>query len=161
MARDISHLAGDLKKRAETLEREIETQVKETRKRAGMVAKDAQLEVVEHDAGGDRRLSRVRSGKGAAVGIRFKVAPTGDVEVSATGPMPLLANPMPAHDIGAKRAGALLMPGPTFRGSVRHPGTPGKDTWNRGVDKATPRIAEVIGSDIDGAVRRGFHKGGE
>ncbi len=160
MARDISHLAGDLKKRADTLERELEAQVKETRKRAGMVAKAEQLEVVEHDAGGDRRLSRVRSGKGAAVGIKFRVTPDGDVEVSATGPMPLLANPMPAHDIGTKRAGALLMPGPTFRAAVHHPGTPGKDTWNRGVDKATPKIGAVIGTDIDGAVRRGFHKGG-
>lgn len=160
MARDLSHLPGDLAKRADAMEKAIENEAKATRKRAGEAGKAAQLEQIEHDAGGDRVLGRVRSGKGAKVGARWKDDGKTSVSVSATGPLPLLANPMPPHDIPKKaKAKRLLIPGIGVRATVHHPGTPGKDSWNRGAEKAAPKITEVITGDMDKAVRRSFESG--
>lgn len=158
MLRDVAHLGHDLRARMDTIERDIETQIRETKRRVGAVSKDEQLEQMREDVGPDLRLSRVRSGRGAKIGARYTIVDD-EVRVSATGPVPLVANPIWPHDIGPGKK-RLLLPSGAVRTRVRHPGTPGKDTWEKGEERAKPKITAVIGRDIDGAVRRSFNRGG-
>lgn len=86
------------------------------------------------------------------------------VLVKATGALHLLANPTDAHDIDVKhphgrrysvRAQALRTPfGP--KSKVHHPGTKGKNTWQRGVDRARPAVVEVAEHAAEQAVRAAF-----
>jgi hypothetical protein len=161
----LSHLAGDLTKRIHALDKAIERDGRDTLKAAAQAAKEAQLETMTGDAGGDLRLSRVRSGRGAKIGASYSVRQTGDkftAEVKATGPLPLLANPIPAHAMPKKgrRRKVLAIPGVGVRASAQHPGTKGKDTWNRGREKAEPRVTKVIQGRTDKSVRRAFQTGG-
>jgi len=166
LPRDISHLAGDLTRRLDKIEQAIEQSAHSSMRQAAVVAKDAQLEQMRTDAGGDLRLSRVRSGKGAAIGARYNLSGVGTTttaEVSATGPLPLLTNPMPPHRIpktGGRRRKPLVIPGVGVRASAEHPGTKGKDTWNKGRERARPRVTTVIGRNTDQAVRKAFLSGG-
>ena len=161
MARDISHLAGDLKRRADKIDRAIKTHESEMLRAGAMAAKGAQLDVMKVDAGGDLTLSRVRSGRGAKVGVSFTLTPH-SATVKATGPLPLLANPIPPHAIPKKgrRRKVLAIPGIGVRASAQHPGTKGKDTWNRGREKAIPKVKVAISRKSDEVVKRAFLSGG-
>jgi hypothetical protein len=158
MIRDVRHMGEDIHRRLEKIESEIERQVAITKRRVGELGKDEQLEQMRRDVGGDLRLGRVRSGRGAKIGARYTIRDD-EVRVGGTGPVPLVANPMPPHEIAGKRGRRLQLPS-GFRSSVRHPGTPGKDTWEEGAERARPKITAMIGRDIDGAVRRSFESGG-
>ncbi len=166
MVADISKLPGDLRKRIEVLDASIDKSARESVKLAAFAAKVEQLDVMRSDAGGDLRLSRVRSGKGAAIGVRYDIRGTGrnvSAEVKATGPVPLLANPIPAHRIpkaSGRRRKVLAIPGIGVRASANHPGTRGKDTWNRGRERAEPKVRTVIGRNTDMAVAKAFKSGG-
>ncbi len=165
MPADISHLPGDLRKRIDALDIAIDKSARESVKLAALAAKVEQLDVMRADAGGDLRLGRVRSGKGAAIGVRYDLIGTGrnvSAEVKATGPVPLLANPIPAHRIpkASRRRKVLAIPGIGVRASANHPGTKGKDTWNRGRERAEPKVRTVIGRNTDEAVIRAFRSGG-
>jgi hypothetical protein len=166
VTRDISHLPGDLKRRVDRIESAIDKSARDSIRSAALVAKGIQLDVMKSDAGGDLRLSRVRSGKGAAIGVRFDMRGTGrtsSAEVKATGPLPLLANPIEAHRIpksGGRRRKVLAIPGVGVRASANHPGTRGKDTWNRGREKAEPKVRTVIAKNTDRAVKQAFLSGG-
>jgi hypothetical protein len=166
LTRDVSHLPGDLKRRVDHIETAIDRSARESVRLAAQTAKMIQLEVMKGDAGGDLRLSRVRSGKGAAIGARYDLSGTGrqsSAEVKATGPVPLLANPSKAHQIprrNARRRKVLNIPGIGVRASANHRGTKGKDTWNRGRERAEPKVRTVIGKNTDQAVKRAFLSGG-
>ncbi len=165
MPRDISHLPGDLLKRIDAIDTAIDKSARESIRLAAQAAKVEQLDVMRADAGGDLRLGRVRSGKGAAIGVRYDIRGSGrnvSAEVKATGPMPLLANPIPAHHIpkAGRRRKVLAIPGVGVRASANHPGTRGKDTWNRGRERAEPKVRTVIGKNTDEAVIRAFKSGG-
>lgn len=168
MPRDISHLAGDLTKRIHALDKAIERDGRDTLRAAAAEAKAAQLDVMKADAGGDLVLGRVRSGRGAKIGASTSVSLMGDkftATVKATGPVPLLANTIPAHAIPkaggrARRRKVLVIPGVGVRESAHHPGTKGKDTWNRGREKAQPRVTRVVTNRTDKSVKRAFQSGG-
>jgi hypothetical protein len=163
--RDVSHLPGDLKRRVDKIETAIDRSARESVRLAAQAAKGIQLDVMKSDAGGDLKLSRVRGGKGAAVGARYDLRGMGresTAEVKATGPVPLIANPSKAHAIPKKgrRRKVLAIPGIGVRASVQHPGTKGKDTWNRGREKAERKVKTVIGRNTDQAVAQAFRSGG-
>jgi len=165
LTRDISHLGSDLKSRVDKIDAAIDRSARDSMRLAAQTAKAEQLDVMKGDAGGDLRLGRVRSGRGAAIGARYDIRGTGrttSAEIKATGPLPLLANPIPAHKIpkGGRRRKVLAIPGIGVRASAHHPGTKGKDTWNRGREKAEPKVTKVIGKTTDAAVTRAFRSGG-
>lgn len=158
MPAPLERLGPDLKKRLDKLERDVERSKKDTQHAAGRTAKAAQEDPIAADSGGDQRLSRVRSGKGAKVGARYDITPIGDVEIKAIGPLPLIANNIKAHAITGKKGRKLSIPGVGVRSSAQHPGTTGKDTWNRGRETAEREVTKVIGVHTDAAVRRSFRE---
>jgi hypothetical protein len=123
--------------------------------------------------GGDLRLSRVRSGRGATVGVEINVVGAGgraSARVTGTGPVLLVEDDTRRHrqpfqysgryTIGAgqvtrrgtaakrlraKRKGFIYIPGVGFRQSVNHPGTKGKRP-----------ITKAFESDADAAGDRGL-----
>jgi len=167
MTRDVSHLASDLRRRVDKIDHDIQASVRDSVRLAAKAAKDQQLDEMRADAGGDLRLSRVRSGKGAAIGARYDLIGSGSATtatVKATGPVPLIANPIKAHRIpkaGARRRRKMLaIPGVGVRASVDHPGVRrGKDTWNRGRERAEPKVRTLIAKRTDTVVRRSFQNG--
>lgn len=161
MARDISHLASDMRKRMERIERDVVKSQRDIEKAAALAAKQVQETEMRQDAGGDLRLSRVRSGKGARIGARFDRRGDG-MHIRATGPVPLIANDIRAHTIPKVRRNRRLLaiPGIGVRASVNHPGTKGKDTWDEGRTKAIPVIHTIIGKKSDAVVIRSFKAGG-
>lgn len=160
MVKPISQLGPDMRRRLEKIERDVIKSERQTETAAALAAKQAQETVMRQDAGGDLRLSRVRSGRGAKIGARFdRVA--GSVNVRATGPVPLIANRTKPHVIPkAGKPKLLSIPGVGVRRSVQHPGTQGKDTWNEGRRLAIPAIRTVIGKRTDAVVVRSFKTGG-
>ncbi len=101
--------------------------------------------------GGDSRLSRVRSGKGAAIRTRVRMTGSGSrarAEVVPTGPIMLVERDTKRHALprqmlaqrtggarsysmarrrSASRRGFLYIPGVGFRTKAQHPGTKGKE----------------------------------
>lgn len=161
MARDIKHMPADLKKRLDKIERDVNKSEREIETAAALAAKQVQEVEMKQDAGGDLRLSRVRSGKGARIGARFDRRGDG-MNIRATGPVPLVANDVRAHKIPKvrKTQRPLAIPGIGVRASVNHPGTKGKDTWDDGRQKAIPVIRTIIGRKSDSVVIQSFRAGG-
>lgn len=161
MVKPLSQMPADLKKRVGKIDEAIERSARESVTKAAKAAKDAQLDVMRADAGGDLRLSRVRSGRGARIGVRYTVSGHTAI-VKAIGPVPLLANQIKPHPIPkpGRRRKVLAIPGIGVRASVNHPGTKGKDTWNRGREHAQPKVTIVIGRNTDAAVKKAFLSGG-
>lgn len=111
--------------------------------KGGMAGKDEHVKVIRRDSGGDSRLSGVGR-NGARVNARFDMTARG-VEFKATGPLHFVANPMSPHKITPKkrsRAKVLAIPGIGVRASAMHPGTRGKDTWNKATPKARKAVAD-------------------
>lgn len=159
MTRDISHLGTDLTKRAQAIDSAIKRGSRDITLAGAKAAKEAQLEVMKADAGGDLTLSRVRSGRGAKIGARFTLrADTADI--TATGPIPLIANPIGAHRIPKSSRKVISMPGIGVRRWANHPGTRGKDTWDKGRERAEPRIKTAVARKSDEVVRKAFTSGG-
>lgn len=160
MARDAKHLPADMKKRLDRIERDVNRSQRDTETAAALAAKKVQESEMKSDAGGDLRLSRVRSGKGAKIGARYDRRPDG-MHVRASGPVPLVANDIREHPIPKARRNrrALSIPGIGVRASVNHPGTRGKDTWNDGRVKAVPVIRTIIGKRSDATVVAAFKAG--
>lgn len=161
MVAPLSRMPGDLKRRVDKIDRAIKTEERDMLRAGAMAAKGVHLEVMKADAGGDLTLSRVRSGRGAKVGVSFTVMPHPAI-VKATGPLPLLANRIPSHRIpkNGRRRKVLSIPGIGVRASAQHPGTKGKDTWDKGREKAIPKVKVAIAKRSDEVVRRAFLSGG-
>lgn len=161
MTKTLAQMPADIAARVKKIDAAIKNGEREMLTAGAVAAKRAQLEVMQRDAGGDLRLSHVGK-RGARIGARFDLV-AGEAFVKATGPVPLLANPTKPHTIpraGRRRPKGLLIPGVGVRASVNHPGTKGKDTWNRGRESAQPKIRAAIGEKSDAIVRRAFLSGG-
>jgi hypothetical protein len=125
---------------------------------------------IDAATGGDSRLSRVRSGRGAAVGVEVRVRGAGrnaEVHVAPRGPLALVENDTrphvqpyqysnrytmagattrrgtPGKRTKAKRKGYIWIPGVGARQFVKHPGTKGK----RPVAKAFEAEADRAGEE--------------
>jgi hypothetical protein len=94
--------------------------------------------------------------------------------ISATGPLQIINNDTAGHVIrsayskGRRRKGfvgptasgqfrgdaraVLNIPGIGFRRSARHPGTKGKNTWERGRQKAEPQIVKTMRKNTTAAL---------
>lgn len=108
---------------------------------------------VDEQIGKDAPRRRVAGGRVGVTVVATKIGHDGTALVKATGPLHLLANPTAEHQERARRKRALRTPyGPRY--SVEHPGTKGKDTWHKGVDKARPLVSEAA----DAAVARAIGK---
>ncbi len=119
--------------------------------RAGAQVLEAQARAnVARATGGDLRLSRVRSGKGATIALRVRTVGSGSrtrAEVIPTGPIMLVERDTKAHmqprqnlaqrtggarsysmarRRSATRARAMNIPGIGWRIRAKHPGTKGK-----------------------------------
>lgn len=165
MVAPLATMPADLARRIAKIEKAIEASERDSIRRAAIVAKEAQLAQMRSDVGANLRLDRVRSGKGAAIGARYNLSGKGaaaSATVKATGPVPLVANPIKPHRIpraGRRRRGVLAIPGIGVRASAEHPGTRGKDTWNVGRREAEPRVTQIIQRNTDAAVVRAFRSG--
>lgn len=165
MVAPLATMPADLARRIAKIEKAIADSERDSVRRAAIAAKEAQLDRMRSDAGGNLRLDRVRSGKGAAIGTRYTLAgeaATTTATIKATGPVPLVANPIRPHRIpraGRRRRGVLAIPGIGVRASAEHHGTRGKDTWNVGRREAEPRVTKIIQRNTDAAVVRAFRSG--
>jgi hypothetical protein len=161
VARDISHLGRDLTERAVKLDAAVKRGARDIVLAGAKAGRDAQLDVLRGDSGGDLRLSHV-GWRGAKVGARYDLR--GDTaDIKATGPVPLIANPIGVHRIpraNRRRRGVIAIPGIGVRASANHPGTRGKDTWNKGRERAKPRIKTAVSRKSDEVVRKAFLSGG-
>jgi hypothetical protein len=165
VAKPLGAAGRDFAQRLGKMSTAIQNGKRDTLTEAAMVAKKAHLAVIQRDAGGDLKLSRVGK-RGAKVGARYDIS--GDrAEIKATGPLHFLANPMSPHRIPkARRRGrrrVVVVPGLSVRQGdkgirawVQHPGTRGKDTWNKGIDNARPKVSKVMRSQMANVVKRGF-----
>lgn len=129
--------------------------------RAGGEVLEAQTRAnIARATGGDSRLSRVRSGKGAAIAVRVRMKGTGSrtrAEVVPTGPIMLVERDTKKHKLprqnlaqrtggarsysmarrrSAGRRGFLFIPGVGFRTRAQHPGTKGKEPVRRAFRQA-------------------------
>jgi hypothetical protein len=134
-------------------------------------------------AGGDSFLSRVRSGKGARVSVRLRVAGSGSrsrAEVLPTGPVSLIENDTRPHrqpfSYGtgrryatagqqlangtgvarrkrAVRAGVIAVPGRGVFARVDHPGTRGKHPVGRAFTEAAPEAGRAGAAVFTAAIR--------
>jgi hypothetical protein len=166
MVAPLSTMPADLTRRINKIEKAVQDSARDSIRRAAIAAKAAQLDQMRHDVGGDLILSRVRSGKGARIGARYTLTGTGTTTtatVKATGPVPLIANRIEPHRIpravARRRRKRLAIPGIGVRSAVNHPGTRGKDTWNKGRREATPAVTKIIGRNTDRAVVEAFRTG--
>lgn len=127
-------------------------------------------------SGGDSRLSRVRSGKGAKIGADVKVTGAGrraEGRVVPVGPVMLIEEDTRAHvepfqylaqrtggarsysmarRRKAKRSGFIYIPGVGVRSRARHPGTRGKhpirDAFTAAADEAGEAGLDVFADAI-------------
>ena len=138
---------------------------------------------VARATGGDMRLSRVRSGKGAAIRVETDTDGAGSrtrATVTPTGPIMLveedtsphrspfsygggrryamageqLAGGGTARRRRAGRAGFLFIPGIGFRASARHPGTTGKHPVRNAFTEAGDDAGRVGVLEFQRAVQR-------
>lgn len=191
----ITAMPSDLRKRIEAIGRASQAAAVRSVRKAADAAKREQDMQLRRDSGGDMVLSgTARRGRGARkVGSTIKIRDGNKksvtAEISAVGPVPLIANDTVGHVIrsayvkgayrssraGGVRTGQILgpaaptitggrkavlnIPGVGFRRSARHPGTRGKDTWNEGRRKATVKVREVINRESDNVIRDAFRRG--
>lgn len=148
MAVSFAKAGTDFAKRIGKITTAVREGERETLMRAGMAGKAEHAKPIRSDSGGDNRLSGVGR-RGARVGARFDVKPD-LVEFKATGPLHFLANPMSPHRIEPKKRGraggrrVLVIPGIGPRAFANHPGTRGKDTWNKATRKARAEVSKEI-----------------
>lgn len=151
---------------------------------AALVVTNTVRAEITQDSGGDNVLSGMGAKVGARFDVRPGSEPT--ALIRATGPLQILESDTQPHGIlpagvgraqgrtkAARRAakqglydalfggsyGSGTKPlrtpyGPRYR--VSHPGTSGKRTWSRGIDKAIPKVPKVYQAALAKALRRHF-----
>lgn len=140
MAKDIGALPGDLKRKADSIEKSMANKYKVATKRAAEAAVKRQSRVIESHSGGDSKLSGVNKAKGRAgnakVGAKFRMLPSGDggasAEVRATGPLQIIDRDTSGHVI--RSAYSNIQTSTRRRGSLRGfigPVLPGQTTGGR------------------------------
>lgn len=124
--------------------------------KAALLVTNSVRDQTRADSGGDMRLSGVGR-RGARVGARYDVRggrnPT--ALVRATGPMQLLELPTRPHLIRPQRKRAILTPGGA-RAYAHHPGTSGKRTWSRGVNRVVGDVPKLYQAELRKQMRRFF-----
>lgn len=137
----------------------VQTTPRAVRAGAAPLAEQARLNL-RRASGGDLRLSRVRSGKGARVGVKVTTQGSGTgtrALVLPVGPVSLVENDTRAHQQPfrylaertggqrsysmdrrrkAKRGRVMVLPGIGARTRVRHPGTTGSHPVGRAMQVA-------------------------
>ena len=121
---------------------------------------------------------------GAKIGVNYKVhkasvfGVSATASIKATGPLPLINNdtagrvirsaysrgrarrgfvgPTTSGQFRGDRRAVLNIPGIGFRRSARHPGTKGKDTWQRGRKQAEPVILKAMTTRTTATIKRGM-----
>jgi hypothetical protein len=93
----------------------------------------------------------ISAGAPASLGVRYTLSGSEtnpSAKLRATGPWQLIEENTSPHTIGPKRRGrargrrgAVVVPGTGPRAVVHHPGTQGKHSWAKGVDRAAPLVA--------------------
>ncbi len=101
--------------------------------------------------GGDLRFSNMG---GARIGVRSKPIDNG-VLVMAKGPWGMLQPGAKPHTITARKGKALKLGG-DYRRSVRHPGTPNTQAWDRGRDATFDKLGVVVLKRIGDEVEEAF-----
>lgn len=152
----LSKAGSDFARRVGRLATAVDKGRTETLRKAGMVGKSEHVDLLRRDSGGDLRLSGVGK-RGARIGARFDMDGAGRVTVKATGPVQFLANPMSPHRIPRQRSRGrrrvVVIPGVGVRAFANHPGTPGKDSWNRAVPEARRKVTKVMLDEYGNIVR--------
>lgn len=151
----------------------IEGASAETVSAAADRAAKLQDERIKRDSGGDNVLSGVGKGTRVGVRVNVnkrKTSPT--ALVAASGPLQIINNNTAGHVIrpkgvtgrqrrgfigptlpgqfrarniiGPQKAPVLNIPGIGFRRSARHPGTRGKQTWQRATKRAYPAATKIM-----------------
>jgi hypothetical protein len=120
---------------------------------------------VARATGGDLRLSRVRSGKGAAIALKVRTVGSGSrtrAEVVPTGPIMLVERDTKAHQMRPRtarrraggRRGFLYIPGVGYRASARHPGTRGKEPVGKAFAQSGPEAGRAGVAVFQQAIRQ-------
>lgn len=73
--------------------------------------------------------------------------------------MPQFIGPVLGGQFRGDRRAVLNIPGVGFRRSARHPGTRGKDTWERGRRQARIAMSRAITREADRQMAAGWRKG--
>ena len=107
--------------------------------------------------------------KGAKIGARAKVESDRQASVSATGPVHLIERDTKAHTIGPKkknakkrsgqgggRGGGVKLANGAVRRTVQHPGTKGKQVFEKGIETGTPGAMRALANAHTDAIKRGL-----
>ena len=179
MAKTMAQFAVGMANLATGLPRDMEVA---TEKSALKLTTAARASIAQA-AGGDSRLSgqgsaKLRGGKGGAkVGARYDMAKAGvhgrspSALVKMSGPLPLLDNPVPPHEIRPKvkrgRANSLQRSSwiaaqegrfmgvkplrfkdGSYRFGARHPGTRGKRSFWSAVERTQPQMSRIFQAEL-------------
>lgn len=185
MTRPLAAMPGDVKRKVTAMANAVERDRRTIVAAGARKAAAKQEDVIRFDSGGDMRLSGVgrRRGRagGARLGVRVRIQGN-SAEVLASGPLPLIDRNVPGHVIrsayvrgayrttrtggqilgpaaptirGDRRA-VIAIPGVGFRRSARHPGTRGKDTWDRGKRLGLPAADIEIATETTRRMTQAF-----
>lgn len=134
----MAQTVGEWAARAATLPAALVEATPEAVRASGVVLQTAVRAAVAAATGGDMKLSRVRSGRGATIDVKLVAKGAGrsaESQTVPTGPIMLVENPTRAHRepaalryrrrARASRTGVVAFGGKVYA-SVNHPGTAGK-----------------------------------
>lgn len=102
------------------------------------------LQIINNDTGGRVIRSAYQSGRYR----RASKMRGGGVASQFIGPA------LPGVTFTGDRRAVLNIPGVGYRRSARHPGTKGKQTWQRGQEKATPKILKALGENMTNIIHK-------
>jgi hypothetical protein len=124
--------------------------------KAALAMKDAHTAQLMRDTSGGR-LRNVGK-KGTKLSVRYKLHgndanPSATVE--AVGSWPILNNPTKPHEIRPRRGRAIRV-GDGFRRSAHHPGTKGKQTWQKAKPKAAKDATAELNKTMTRAVQEAY-----
>lgn len=158
-SKPLGNAGADFGRRLGKIAMAVDRGRRDTLTSAALAAKAEQERMIRRDSGGDMRLSGVGR-RGAKVGARYDVRGN-RVEVKAIGPLHFVAHDTKAHRmprVRGRRARRryVVIPGVGVRAYAMHPGTRGKDTWNRGREAAAPKVTKIMRSELANVVKRGF-----
>ncbi len=178
----ISHSGTELAGKVEKFATSIPNANKKALEAAALTFKATVSAEEAKASGGDLILGRVNNGKGARIGVNYKVSGSTAV-VKATGPVQLVENRIHEHVIGPRGVGVqkghrksragrtkavdagaaiygvhdVLKVGEGFARWVSHPGVAvGKHPWAKGVAAATPKTMPEFAKTYHAALLGAF-----
>lgn len=125
----------------------------------GMTVKTTAVAYLAAAGVGSGRLSGVGK-RGGRIGVRYKIAQTGDgavVDVGMTGPAQLIERDTKAHPIGPRKSKTLKLATGDFRPFVaHHPGTRGKHPWEKSLRVSLPLVPKIMQEHVSLGLVRAF-----